>query len=282
MTPALRDKLCRVRDLLRNAGPVLVAYSGGVDSALVLAAAVEQLGRGRVLACVGVSPSYPRRELRDAVRLARTIGARRRLVRTEEHLDAEYLANGADRCFVCKTHLYRRLRQLADERGWRAVVNGTHAGDVDDHRYGIAAARRWGVRSPLLEAGVYKPEVRALARAMGLAAWDKPAMACLSSRVPRGMAITPQLLARIERAEDALVALGFCQFRVRHHGDVARIELPEVDLARALARRAEVVEGIRAAGYRHVTLDLAGFRQELAPTDDAFVPITTHERFERA
>lgn len=277
MTTLLDDKLRRLRDLLGGAGSALVAYSGGVDSALVLAVARQQLGENHVLACIGVSPSYPGRELRAAVQLAAAVGARHRQVQTAEHLNPAYAANGADRCYFCKSNLYARLRRIADAEGWAVIANGTHADDLTDHRHGMAAAPHWGVTSPLLKAGLRKAEVRALAREVGVAAWAKPAMACLASRVPRGTAITPDLLARIERAEDVLVSLGFGQFRVRHHGDVARIELPEEDLPRALACRAEMADGVRAAGYRHVTLDLFGFRREppLPPdgTDEILVQL---------
>jgi uncharacterized protein len=207
-----------------------------------------------------VSPSYPAREQRDAVALAEATGFAFRLVETGEHLDADYTANPDNRCYYCKAHLYERLAAIAATEGWAVILDGTHAGDLGDDRPGRVAAGERGVRSPLAELGLDKPVVRALARALGLPAWDKPAMACLSSRVPHGTAITPELLARIERAEDVLVALGFRQFRVRHHGEVARIELPLPDLARAVAQQAAIVAGIGQAGYRHVCLDLAGFR----------------------
>lgn len=278
MTLLLEDKLRRLRELLHDMGRILVAYSGGVDSALVLAVAREQLGRRDALGCIAVSPSYPRRELRDAVRLARRLEARIRIVRTDEHADADYAANRADRCYFCKTRLYQRLQRIAAEEGWAAVVNGTHADDLPDHRHGIAAATQHGVRSPLLEAALSKAEVRGLARALGVPSWAKPATACMASRVPHGTPITPELLARIERAEDVLVALGFAQFRVRHHGEVARIEVPESDLARAIDCRAPIVDGLRRVGYRHVTLDLTGFRREPELENrEALVPLTVRD-----
>lgn len=198
--------------------------------------------------------------MRAAIELAESLGVPYRLIDTEEHLDPNYAANLADRCYFCKTELHDQLQALAQAEGWAAVVDGNNASDLGDYRPGMAAAREHGVYSPLLEAGITKSEVRALAQALGLPVWDKPAMACLSSRVPHGTPITPELLRQIEGAEDALVALGFRQFRVRHHGDIARIELPAEDLPAALTQREAIVAGITAAGYRFVTLDLAGFR----------------------
>jgi uncharacterized protein len=238
----------------------LVAYSGGVDSALVAAAARRVLG-SRALACIGVSPSYPAREQRDALALAARLGVTCRLVPTAEHLDPAYAANPENRCYYCKTHLYDRLASIAAEEGWAVILDGTQADDAGDHRPGRLAASEHAVRSPLLELGIGKPLVRSLARRLGIEAWNKPAMACLSSRVPHGTPVTPELLARIERAEDALVELGFTQFRVRHHGDLARIELPVGDFARAVALQACIVDAVRAAGYLHACLDLAGFRR---------------------
>lgn len=261
MTPLLQDKLHRLRSLLKQMRSVIVAYSGGVDSALVMAVAHEQLG-DKALACIGVSPSYPAREMRQAIELAKKLSVPFRLVETTEHLDPRYLANPDNRCFYCKTNLYDLLAEIRSAEGFEAIVDGNNASDLGDDRPGMIAARQHDVRSPLIEADITKPEVRAIARHLGLPVWDKPSMACLSSRVPHGTAITPQLLRQIEQAEDALVELGFSQFRVRHHGEVARIELPARDLERAIELRQPIVDGVRAAGYRHVTLDLAGFRRE--------------------
>jgi uncharacterized protein len=257
--PPLQQKLDDLRAIIRACGPALVAYSGGVDSALVLAVAHQELG-DRALGCIGDSPSYPRRELRDAVALVEQIGAPYRIVNTTEYADENYAANPANRCYFCKSELYNRLRNIASAEQWGAILDGNHLDDLADHVNGMAAARERGVRSPLLEASINKSEVRQLARELGLPVWDKPAMACLSSRVPTGTPITPTLLKQIESAEDVLADLGFRQFRVRHHGELARIELAAEDLGRALDLRETIASAIQAAGYRYVTLDLAGFR----------------------
>lgn len=259
LTLELEDKYARLRGILGECGSVLVAYSGGVDSALVMVVAHQELG-ARALACVGVSPSYPAREMRDAVKLAEQLNVPYRLVNTEEYLDPSYAANPDNRCYYCKSELHDQLQKIARAEGWQVVVDGNNTSDLGDYRPGMAAARERSVRSPLIEAGMGKPEVRALAHALGLPVWDKPAMACLSSRVPHGTPITPGLLRQIEGAEDVLVELGFRQFRVRHHGEIARLELPVEEFPLALEQHAAIVAGVTAAGYRFVTLDLAGFR----------------------
>lgn len=266
MTPALADKLQNLRSLLRGMQSALVAYSGGVDSALVMVVAHQELG-DRALACIGISPSYPQREKDSAVELARQLKVPYRLVETTEHLNASYAANPNNRCYYCKSDLYDHLTHIQLAEQFHAILDGNNVSDLGDDRPGMTAARQQGVRSPLIETGITKPEIRAICRELGLPVWDKPAMACLSSRVPTGIAITPELLRQIERAEDVLVELGFSQFRVRHHGDLARVELPQQDIARAVDVREMMVAGIRAAGYRNVTLDLAGFRKEQAPSE---------------
>jgi uncharacterized protein len=256
---ALQEALERLGRLIGACDSVVVAYSGGVDSALVAAVAARELG-DRALACIGVSPSYPDRERQAAIDLAEKIGIRHRLIETDEQLDPSYAANLGDRCYYCKSELHGKLRSIADEEGLAVVIDGSNADDVDDDRPGISAGRERGVRSPLMEAGIGKAQVRELARLLGLPVWDKPSMACLASRVPHGTPVQPELLRRIEQAEDVLSSLGFAQFRVRHHGDVARIELAADDLPRAVQLRAKLIEPIRRLGWRFVTLDLAGFR----------------------
>ena len=253
------EKLHQLRAWMHNFDSILVAYSGGVDSALVMAVAHEQLGEN-ALACIGISPSYPTREMKAAVELADEWGIPYRLINTEEYLDPNYAANPNNRCYFCKSELHDQLKSVVEAEGWQVVLDGTNASDLGDHRPGIDAARERNVRSPLVEGGITKPEIRAIARHLGMPVWDKPAMACLSSRVPHGTAITPELLRQIEAAEDVLVELGFAQFRVRHHDNIARIELPSEDFPRAIAHHAEITTRIQATGYRFVTLDLGGFR----------------------
>lgn len=277
LTPAIEKKLGHVRAIMHECKSVLVAYSGGVDSALVMAIAHQELGE-QALACIGVSPSYPAREMRDAVKLAEKLEIPYRLVNTEEYLDPNYAANPNNRCYFCKSELHNRLKAILVDEKWGVVLDGNNASDVGDFRPGMSAARERGVRSPLLEADITKEEVRTIAHELGLPVWDKPAMACLSSRVPHGTPITPELLRQIEAAEDVLVELGFAQFRVRHHNEIARIELPPEDFPKAIEAHMAITNGVKAAGYRFVALDLAGFRSgSLNGASSAAIPLVMSE-----
>jgi len=238
---------------------VLVAYSGGVDSTLLLKLALEELGAERAVAVLASSPAYPEAEQAAARELARELGARLQEVQTSEvELDA-YVRNNPDRCFHCKEELFDTLEPVQRDLGLAHLAYGATADDAADHRPGHGSAVRRGVRFPLLEAGLGKPDIRLAARALGLPNWNKPSFACLSSRIPHGTPVTVEALRRIERAEAAVKALGFSQVRVRHHGDVARIEVEPEEIAALAARREEVAAGIKAAGYTFVALDLDGY-----------------------
>ena len=232
----------------------------GVDSTLVLKASLDALGSDNVFALLAVSPSLPQSEKDAAVALAHRLGARLELLPTAEVNDPAYQANASNRCYFCKDHVYRALRQFAEQNGIIHVLDGMNAEDTLDVRPGRAAARELQILSPLHDLGFSKQDVRHIAKILGLPNWDKPAAACLASRVPYGTSVTPRLLSQIERAESALFDLGFRELRVRHHGDVARLEVPEADLSRALQQREAIITALRATGYAYITLDLAGLR----------------------
>ena len=252
-------RLERAREIVRSLGSVLVAYSGGVDSSLLLKLAVDELGPGRAVAVLASSPAYPEQEQEEARALARAMGAPMVEVETHEvELDA-YRRNLPDRCFHCKEELFETLEPMRRDLGLAHVAYGATADDAGEHRPGHGSAVRRGVRFPLLEAGMGKGEIRAAARGLGLSNWDKPSFACLSSRIPHGTEVTTEALTRIGDAEASLKALGFRQVRVRHHGEVARVEVEQADMERLLAMRAEVVARVREAGYTFVALDLEGY-----------------------
>ncbi len=253
-----RTRLGNARHIVRDLGSVLVAYSGGVDSTLLLKLALDELGDGAV-AVLASSPAYPESEQQAARELAERMGAKLVEVNTSE-VDLEaYARNNPDRCFHCKEELFDTLAPVQRELRLAHLVYGATADDAGDHRPGHASAVRRGVRFPLLEAGMPKSEIRAAARALGLPNWNKPSFACLSSRIPHGTPVTVAALRQIEAAEAALKALGFRQVRVRHHGDVARIEVDEVDIPRLMERREEVSAAVRDAGYKFVAADLEGY-----------------------
>ena len=261
LAPPLRQKYSDLVGRIAAAESALVAFSGGVDSALVAYLADRELGE-RAMAVTADSPSLARRQLEEACEFAAAVGLRHRIIATREADDPRYQANAPNRCFFCKTELYGKLAQIAEQGGFAVVMDGTNADDVGDHRPGMAAAEQHGVRSPLLEAGLGKREVRELSRLAGLPTWDKPASACLASRVAYGIAVEPDVLRRIEAGEEAVRELGFRQFRVRHHGTIVRIEIDPEELPRALDPDVadRFVAIFKALGYRHISLDLEGYR----------------------
>lgn len=255
----MEGKAVRLRQALADLGGVVVAFSGGVDSAYLLAAAHGVLG-DRCLGATAVSPSLARDELMTARRIAASIGARHVVVETDEYADPRYRQNDAQRCYFCKQALFTRLGALAAAHGLPVVAYGANVDDLGEYRPGMRAAGECAVRAPLLDAGLTKAEIRALARAMGLEVWDKPASPCLASRIPHGTPVTIAALRQIESGERVLHALGFREVRVRHHGQVARIEVPLHEVGRLREQTSQVAEALRAIGFRDVTVDPRGLR----------------------
>lgn len=252
-------KLKSLRAELSSLDGAVIAYSGGVDSTLLLAVAADVLP-GRVIAVVASSQTYPSEELSHAVETAAGLGVQVEVIETDELSDPKFVANTADRCYWCKRELFSRLTVIAEQRGGAAVLDGSNVDDLDDERPGMRAAKEAGVRSPLIDAGLTKAEIRALSRKLGLATADKPSMACLASRFPYGCELAPEILEQVGRAEAALREMGFAQVRVRYHGPAARIEVDPGQLDRALARRDEISKSVKQVGFVYVSLDLDGYR----------------------
>ena len=256
----IESKKCHLIGSLARMESVMVAFSGGVDSALLLAAACEAMGK-RVVAATAVSPIHPQREKEHAVAFARERGIVHVLFQTNELDIPKFVANHPDRCYHCKAALSKKLLQLAGERGIAHVAHGANMDDLTDYRPGLTAAKESGIMAPLMDAGLNKAEIRFLAKEMGLLEWDKPAMACLASRFPYGSPITEKGLQMVEDAETTLWDRGFWGVRVRHHGSVARIEIPAGDMERMMAgeTRQEIVTRLRQIGFKHIALDLEGY-----------------------
>ena len=256
------DKFNSLKKILKGMNSVIVAYSGGVDSTFLLQAAVDALGKDNVLAVITTGPSLPKDQYEQAVRLAQQIGATLQSVESDEMADVKFTKNAADRCFHCKSHLFKILLDIAKEKGFNAVIYGNNYDDKADYRPGSRAAAAFGIRAPLMDARLTKPDIRELSRRFGLPTADLPASPCLASRLPYGLDITAERLSQVEQAESFLRELGLAEFRVRHHGNLARIEVKPRQFAAVTSEpnKSKIIERLKAIGFTFVCIDLQGFR----------------------
>jgi uncharacterized protein len=253
------DKLLILKDILKECRGAVLSFSGGVDSTFLARVARDVLG-GRLLAVTAFSAIHPQRELKEAQTIAQQLGLKHLVIASEELSNEKFVANSPDRCYHCKKEMFGIFQDIAREHGFPWVLDGSNFDDQFDHRPGIQAGDELGIISPLKEAGLTKENIRELSREMGLPTWDKPSFACLASRFPYGERITEEKLSMVEEAEDYLCSLGINIFRVRHHGDLARIEVPRKDFLHIMERSADIDKRLCTIGYRYVALDLKGFR----------------------
>jgi uncharacterized protein len=259
MYPSTNGKLEKLKKSIQELDSAIVAFSGGVDSSLVARLCYDVLGDG-ALAVTARSETYPPYELENAKRVAREIGIPHLIIDTKELEIPGFSSNPPNRCYFCKSELFERLKGLAQKEGYKHVLDGANADDAQDYRPGSQAASELGVRSPLKEAGLTKEEVRRLSKELGLSTWDKPSYACMSSRFPYGQEITPEKLQMVAQAEEFLRMIGFRQFRLRHHNDIARLEVAQEEIPLAVEKREEIARKCKELGYTYVTLDLQGYR----------------------
>ncbi|OPY69399.1 MAG: tRNA-specific 2-thiouridylase MnmA [Syntrophorhabdaceae bacterium PtaU1.Bin034] len=254
------EKYNHLKHILRQLGRVVVCFSGGVDSALLLKASADALGSENVLALIARSETYPEREIAEAVRFASSLGLNYEVVETDEMEDECFRENTKERCYYCKRHLFGLARDVGQQRGFDSVLEGSNVDDQGDYRPGRRAGAEMQVESPLLKANLTKKDIREISRELGLPTYDKPSLACLSSRIPYGTRIEPDILKRIGRSEDLLRSLGMGQVRVRYHGPVARIEVAEEDFEKVVLCKDQIADALKEAGFLYVTLDLKGYR----------------------
>jgi len=262
LKPAEKEKLDKLKNLLCSMGRVVIAYSGGVDSSFLLKTAIETLGREKVLPVIAESPSYPETEFVFAKKLARELGANLKTVKTKELSCPDFISNPVNRCYFCKSELFSTLEKIREQYGFNYIIDGSNFDDRADYRPGVKAGEELGVRSPLKEAKLTKAEIRNISKTMGLSTWDKPALACLASRIPYGEDITPEKLERINKAESFIRENGIRHVRVRHHGSTARIEVDEKDIPGLMNAdlRKRTVEYFKKLGFKYVTIDIEGYR----------------------
>ncbi len=256
---AMQAKIESCREILRQLGSVVIAFSGGVDSSFLLALAAETLGKDKVLAAMAVSTIFPQRERKCGQRIAKQIGVELIECATPQLTDSGFTSNPSDKCYYCQTTLLSHLKQTARERGFAAVVTGSNADDVNDYRPGSKAEEQMGIRCPLTEAGLTKDDIRAAFQAMNLPTWDASSGTCLDTRIPYGEKITKDKLTRVARAEEILRQMGFTELRVRDHDSIARIEVSTGQIAMAVGIRDRIVSAFKELGYSYVTIDLQGF-----------------------